>query len=107
MSKITRRRFSHATLATLGRDIGEQTLALERDALTACWQCLGDAHELEITARRQEILEFLREVGEATGQEIADAIGQDRSNTYRRLQDLRAAGRAEKVRSRPPTYKLA
>ena len=96
-----------STLATLGRDVDEQTLALEWDLRTACWHCQGDANELEMTERRQQILRVLAEMQAATVQEIAEATGQDRSNTYRRLQDLRAARKVIRGSGRPAVYNLA
>lgn len=52
-----------AKLAVTGRDIEERTLALTWDRLTGCWQCEGDADELALTERRQEIVEALAEMG--------------------------------------------
>jgi uncharacterized membrane protein len=57
-----------------------------------CWQCEGDARELELTERKQEILDALEELGKAQLGEIVKAIGQPKSNTHNRLQDLVNAG---------------
>ena len=54
-----------AKLAVTGRDVEERTLALTWDHITGCWQLEGDADELELTERRQEILNAL------TGLELA------------------------------------
>jgi hypothetical protein len=81
-----------AKLAITGRDVNEQNLALEMDWITGCWQCVGDADELAITERRQEILDVIESLGAASNAAIARAIGQDRSNTYRRLQDMVGVG---------------
>jgi hypothetical protein len=81
-----------AKLAIIGRELGERTLALTMDWLTGCWQCVGDADALELTERRQEILDCLQALGKATAKKIADAVNQDKGNTYRRLQDMVSAG---------------
>jgi hypothetical protein len=81
-----------AKLAIIGRDVVEQTLALTWDGLTGCWQCDGDADELELTERRQEILDALDDLGAIGVTELAKAIEQNKGNTYKRLQDLVNAG---------------
>jgi hypothetical protein len=82
-----------AKLAITGRDVEEQTLALRFDPLTGCWQCEGDADELELTERWQEILDALRGMGPTRITDLARAIDQDKGSTYKRLQDLVNAGR--------------
>jgi hypothetical protein len=84
---------SGAKLAITGRDVNEQTLALKFDRVTGCWQCQGDADTLAITERRAEILEVLGKIGRARLTNIAKTIGQDTSNTRKRLADLVNAGR--------------
>ena len=81
-----------ARLAVTGRDIEERTLALTMDWLTGCWQLEGDADELEMTQRRQEILDALDMLGRAGVVDIATAIEQPKSHTHTRLQDLVDAG---------------
>ena len=95
---------SGAKLVTLGRDVDDQTLALEWDPITACWQCKGDAYELEMTERRQEIMAYLSDAGQVTIKEIAEGTGQDRSNAYKRVQDLVKAGKVAKTGRRPVLY---
>lgn len=82
-----------ANLQVVGRDVFERTLALTFDAVTACWQCEGDADELAMTERRQEILVALEAMGRSSLAEIADYVEQPKSNTHGRLQDLASAGR--------------
>jgi len=77
-----------AKLAIIGRDVEEKTLALTWDWLIGCWQVEGDAFEIELTERRQEILDALYATGKAAIGEIAKTTGQDRGNCFRRLQDL-------------------
>lgn len=86
-----------AKLAIVGRDVEERTLALSWDGLGSCWQCEGDAYELELTERREEILQALILTGRVGLQEIADAVGQPRSNTHNRLQDLVSAGLVQRL----------
>lgn len=81
-----------AKLFITGRDVDECELALTFDGVTGCWQYDGDAHELELTERRQEILNIVEKLGNPTLKDIVDATGQDKGNTYRRLQDLVNAG---------------
>jgi RecA-family ATPase len=81
-----------AKLIITGRDVEEQTLALSWDGELGCWHCEGDVHELELTERRQEILDALEELGRAGVVDIAKAVGQPKSNTHNRLQDLVNAG---------------
>ncbi len=81
-----------AKLLITGRDVEEQTLALSWDRELRCWHCEGDAHELELTERKQEILDALEDLGRAGVVDIAKAVGQPKSNTHNRLQDLVNAG---------------
>jgi predicted transcriptional regulator len=82
-----------AKLQIIGRDVLEQTLALKFDGLTGCWQSEGDAYELELTERRQEIIDALEALGRSGLTEIADYVEQPKSNTHNRLQDLATAGK--------------
>jgi len=81
-----------AKLFITGRDVEERELALTFDGVTGCWQYDGDANELELTERRQEILNIVKRLGSPTLKEIVDATGQNKGNTYTRLQDLVNAG---------------
>lgn len=81
-----------AKLAITGRDIEERTLALTFDSKLGCWSYEGDADELELTERRQEIIDALEDLGRVGVVDIAKAIGQPKSHTYSRLQDLVNAG---------------
>ena len=85
-----------AQLFVTGRDVEEQELALTMDWTTGCWQVEGQANEFELTERRQEILGVLAEMGPSALVEIVEAVGQEKGNTYRRLQDLSNAGYVER-----------
>ena len=95
-----------ADLVVTGRRVADQKLALQLDRVTACWQCLGDAEQLEMTERRQEILDALLDLGEATAKAIGEATDQKRSNVYPRLNDLVTAGKVVKTDSKPAKYRL-
>jgi len=82
----------NAKVVIIGRDVEEQILALSWGGELGCWHCEGDAHELELTERRQEILDALEDLGRAGVADIAKAIEQPKSNTHNRLQDLVNAG---------------
>lgn len=84
-----------AKLAITGREVEEKTLAVTIDWETGVWQSEGNADALALTERRQEILDALQTLGRAKLRDIAEAIDQDRGNTYRRIQDLINAGKVE------------
>jgi len=98
---------AEAYLVATGRRVADQKLALQFDRQTACWQCLGDADELDITERRQEILDALGDLGRASVKQVSKAVEQDRSNTYKRLQDLVTAGEVVRHEGSPITYQVA
>lgn len=77
-----------AKLAIIGRDVEEKTLAMTWDWVTGCWQLEGDAFEIEITERRQEILEAGHGLGKCGLMDIVAVVDQPKSNTHSRLQDL-------------------
>ena len=92
-----------AKLAVTGRDVLEKNLALTMDWELGCWQLVGDADEIELTERRQEVLDALTTLGRAKLKDIAEAVEQDRGNTYRRLQALVSGGH---VKVRDGVYSL-
>lgn len=85
-----------AVLAVTGRDVEEARLVLAQDGATHCWQVEGPADGLKITKSRRELLDVLGDLDGATCKELADALGWDKGNTFRRLQDLRGAGLLER-----------
>ena len=88
-----------AKLAITGRDVEEHTLALTIDWELGCWQCDGDADELEVAERHRDIIDYLEDTGQAGVTVIADAIGRDKGNVYRDLQDLAANGTIKRTGS--------
>ncbi|MBC7294192.1 MAG: AAA family ATPase, partial [Thermoleophilia bacterium] len=82
-----------AILAGTGRDLEDLRYTLRWDGLTKTWQ-LEDSDGLSESAR--EVLEAVADLGEATCKQVADAIGKDKGNTFRMLQDLVYSGRLTK-----------
>ncbi len=86
-----------ANLHVIGRDVIEQTLALKFDGMTGCWHSEGDPYELELTERRQEIIEALEAMGRSSLSDIVEFVGQPKSNTHNRLQDLASSGQVLRI----------
>lgn len=76
-----------ATLFITGRDVEhEQTLALSFNATTARWSVLGDAEELQRTQEQREVIDVLRDAGEAlTPSQVAERLGQPVNRIKTRL----------------------
>jgi hypothetical protein len=93
-----------AELRIIGRDVIERTLALTFDGLTGCWQCEGDAQELEMTQRRQEIIDALEAMGRSSLADIVEFVEQPKSNTHSRLQDLANTGQVLRIQDGRRVY---
>lgn len=96
----------NATLKITGRDIEERELAVRFDHETGCWECLGDAEEIVTSEHEQAIMEAIRSLGAPSHKEIADVTGQDRSNCFRRIQDLIVRGKVRQLDGRPARFVL-
>jgi hypothetical protein len=81
-----------AKLSVVGRDMEEKTLALSVDWELGCWQCEGDADQVALTKKCQEITTALDGIGKATCAEIAKAVGRDKGNIYKDLQEMVSKG---------------
>lgn len=79
-------------LNCLGRDVEDRHLLISHNRETGLWQLDKDGDALDITPRRQEIIDVLAGLGQATVSEVADATEQNRGNAYTRLKDLVNAG---------------
>jgi hypothetical protein len=79
-------------LKIIGREVAESVLKLTFDAQTGCWQYEGNPYELELTERRQEIIDALQAMGQSSLGDIVDFVDQPKGNTHNRLQDLVNAG---------------
>ena len=87
-----------AALQIVGRDIdGDLNLMLTFDKDLGIWQYEGDGSELRMTQRREEILEALGKLKRGMLQAICDLIGQPKSNTHSRLQELVSSGLVRKI----------
>lgn len=89
-----------AKLAMVGRDVMDVTLKLSFNQKEFYWHCEGDAHAIDMTTRRKEILEALEDLGECKLSEIVESVGQSKSHTLERLNDLVNAGLVERVNRR-------
>lgn len=85
-----------AQLAITGRDVEERTLALEWDALTCCWQCLGDAGDVQKDTVQGAILAGIAELVQLgqlpTSTTIAEHLSQKKQNVNRALLALVTGG---------------
>ena len=86
-----------ALLAVSGRDLEERTLAVEWDALTWCWQCLGEADDVQEGTRKADISEAIAALvtmGQLpTIATIADHCDMKRPHVSRAINDLVTAGK--------------
>lgn len=87
-------------LKVVGRDLEERELALQRDALTRCWQLLGEADEVRQDTFKGDIvgaIQELEELGELpTTTNIAKHIKQNKGNVSHAIADLLALGKVAK-----------
>ena len=97
----------NATLKVTGRDIEERELALRFVRETGCWACLGDAEAIVSSEHDKAILEAIGSLGAPSHKEISDVTGQDRSNCFRRLQELMVKGKVRQIDGRPARFVLA
>ncbi len=82
-----------AILALTGRDVEEKRLALFFDKNTHTWQDTGmDYRTLRLSDARRAVLDAVADMGAATCQEVADALGQDKSNVHKTLSALLREG---------------
>jgi len=100
-----------AILNCLGRDVEEIELKLQMDTVTGLWQIESEGRagsHLELTPKRQEIVDILAELGPSTVGEVSSSIGQNRGNTYTRLSDLVEAGIAQRLgqENQPVRYQI-
>jgi hypothetical protein len=84
-------------LVISGRDLEEKTFDLNFDSEKGCWLKEGEEDGLNMTERRQEILDAVTLLGRAKLKDISDEIGQPPSNTHNRLQVLVDAERLNRI----------
>ena len=86
-----------AKLAITGRDVEEHTLALTIDWDLGCWQCDGDADQLEVAERHMDIIAYLEDAGQAGVTAIAEAVDRNKGGVYKDLQDLANNGTVKRT----------
>lgn len=96
----------NAKLKITGRDIEESELAVQFDRDTGKWICLGDSETIVNSEQEEAILQTIGEMGAPSHKEIMDATGQDRGNSYRRIQELIHRGTLKKITGNPIRYML-
>jgi RecA-family ATPase len=96
----------NATLKRTEHTIEKQELTLHFDRDTCCWECLDDAKTLAGSEREQEVLQAIARLGTPTHRELVEATGQERSNCFRRIQDLIAKGKVRQIEGRPARFML-
>jgi len=81
-----------AVLAITGRDLEEKQLTLKQDGLTRIWQCEGNADQVRMTDTRRAVFDAVKELGRATCQDLAKAVGRNKGNVYRDLTQMVDSG---------------
>lgn len=86
-------------LSISGRDLKkEYKLELEFDQEHCFWDLKNNVNEIENTKREKELLEALDELGIVQLNEIVERVGQDKANTFRRLQNMANSGQIVRTR---------
>lgn len=81
-------------LHVVGKDLESAVIKIELDPTTLLWRGLGQVGDIRLTDRRQEILLALKDNPKGLiMSQIVEAVGQDFSNTSKRVADLVAAGK--------------
>ena len=84
------------TLKAIGRDFDETELALQWDAVTCCWQSLGDAGQVRKDTFRHDVILAIQELetmGELpTTTNIARHLGKNASHVSREITELLSSG---------------
>jgi len=87
-----------AELFITGRDVEEQSLALEWDDSTTQWSLLGDATLYRISQERQAIIEVLARADQPLGPKaIAEALGKNQNTVRQLLFNMAAAEEVYKL----------
>lgn len=87
-----------AKLSVTGRDVEERTLDLVFDRQTGCWQLADNPTTGVVSPAKQEILDALADLGDATLVELATATGKDKGYLHKALADLVNLGLVVKTR---------
>lgn len=91
-----------------GRDVDEQDLAIQWDAVTGIWQLLGNAEDVTRGNQEKAIIDLLTSQPEMTSRQIMDVTEQEKGNFSRTINGLVADGRvARKQQGKSYVYTLA
>lgn len=93
-----------AILKVTGRDIEEREMALDFDSTTGCWACLGDAETAIDSEQQQAVLDALKQMGELTCREVAEATDQKANNCHKRLLALVEKGKVKQLKGQPSRF---
>lgn len=94
-----------AKLQIVGRDIDEdKNLAISFDRELGIWKFDGNATDLQMTERRDELINALEASGRMTITELSDYVNQDRSNTHKRINDLVNEGYVRRIQEGKKIY---
>lgn len=80
------------SIQILGRDVQERKIETSFNPVTGTWKYEREEGELNITARRQDILDAVEELGISQIKEIADYLGLEKGNIHQSLQLLANSG---------------
>jgi len=90
---VLEKRRGHSVLHLTGRDIEEQSIALQLDGRSLTWQSLGDPEQVEQTEQRRQVLEILRQSGGAMRpREIANLLRKSVDSVRVMLRRMAEAG---------------
>lgn len=87
-----------AKLSVISREFEEQTFQIEFNRDLCIWQVIGKSTGLNLTDRRQEILDALSQLGIASLKDIQKLVGQADGHLHNRLQDLVTAGIVKRIK---------
>lgn len=84
------RRKKTAKLVMTGREVEDREASLQFDRVTCCWQLTKDDSDdtRRLTAKEQEIIDTLHQLGPMPAARIARVTGQERSNCHKVLTGL-------------------
>jgi len=71
-----------------GREIAPVDITLKFDPMTGCWQSEGNTGQYINNSLDDEIIDVLTHLKTATFTQIHNAIGKDKGNTFKRLENL-------------------
>ncbi len=93
-----KRNTGEGKLSLTGRDVADREIALRFNTDNCRWESLGEAAQVAESGARQEIIDLLRESGEALSpKEIAESLGKNGNTTRVILSRMLKSGLIEKL----------